>query len=199
MDMESPWIDLYAPLRSFVTKRVPSGVDPADVVQEVFARIQAGLPTLRDNDRIDAWMFQIARNVIADVFRARARSEAHAARSFSDDPGSDAPGSADDRSGVVALTACLGSLIAQLASPYRDAVEQTELRGLTQTSAAKAAGISVSGMKSRVQRGREHLKEIILASCHVELDVRGGVIECEPRSATGCGDRVRPSPCSSDS
>ena len=73
--MDTLWSQFAAPLRSFVAKRAPSGVDAEDVVQDVFVRIQEQLVNLRDADRIDAWIFQIARNVVADSFRKRARSE----------------------------------------------------------------------------------------------------------------------------
>jgi RNA polymerase sigma-70 factor (ECF subfamily) len=42
-------------------------------------------------------------------------------------------------------------------------------------------GISLSGMKSRVQRGRLHLRRLLDECCHLALDVRGRVVECEPR------------------
>jgi RNA polymerase sigma-70 factor (ECF subfamily) len=57
----------------------------------------------------------------------------------------------------------------------------TELDGKTQRELARAAGLSLSGAKSRVQRGREQLKTLLLACCHVEFDRRGGVIAYEPR------------------
>lgn len=42
-------------------------------------------------------------------------------------------------------------------------------------------GISLSGMKSRVQRGRQQLREMFEACCEIALDVRGHVVSCEPR------------------
>lgn len=79
------------------------------------------------------------------------------------------------------LTAFAAGAIARLASPYREALTLTELEGMTQVAAAKVLGISPSGMKSRVQRGRQKLREILESSSKIALDVRGGVIECEPR------------------
>jgi RNA polymerase sigma-70 factor, ECF subfamily len=187
---------LTAPLRSFVVKRVPAGTDVDDVVQEVLVRVVERLPDLRDRERLDAWIFQIARNVLADSFRRAGRhvvlDDSAAAVA---DPGV-APET--DRTAVAALTACLPPMIAKLPEPYRTAVELTELHGLTQHQAAQRAGISLSGMKSRVQRGREHLKRIMTSSCAIELDVRGGVTECEPR-ARGCESGVRPLLGSDDS
>ena len=46
--------DFTAPLRAFITRRMPSGMDPDDIVQEVFVRIHERLPELRDTERLDA-------------------------------------------------------------------------------------------------------------------------------------------------
>ena len=189
------WDQFAAPLRSFVARRAPREVDTEDVLQDVFVRIQEQLPRLRDADRIDAWIFQIARNVVADAFRRRTRREALDQKTAAEAP---LPMTDDDRSAEASLAGCLATMIAELPEPYRQAIELTEIRGMTQAEAARLVGISVSGMKSRVQRGRDHLKGIIHDFCRVETDVRGGVIECDPLRAD-CGPSVRPSPCSSDS
>jgi RNA polymerase sigma-70 factor (ECF subfamily) len=185
-----------SPLRSFVGKRVPREVDPEDVLQDVFVRIQGQLPSLREADRIDAWIFQIARNVIADAYRQRARREALDQRVAREGvlPASDD----DERAAAVSLAGCLASMIEQLPEPYRQAIELSEIRGMTQAEAAALVGISVSGMKSRVQRGREHLKGIIHEFCRVETDVRGGVVECVALRGD-CGVSVRLSVGASDS
>ena len=55
----------------------------------------------------------------------------------------------------------------------------TEFEGLTQKAAAEHIGLSLSGMKSRVQRGRAQLRGKILECCHIEFDRRGGVADYE--------------------
>jgi RNA polymerase sigma-70 factor (ECF subfamily) len=191
------WSEFSAPLRAFLGKRVPSGVDADDIVQEVFVRIQERLPELRDTERIDAWIFQIARNVLADAFRARRRRELFASRAIHEAEAQ--PDLDDDRSAAAELATCMVPMVARLADPYRNAIELTELGGMTQIDAARRAGMSISGMKSRVQRGREQLERMLLECCHIELDVRGGVMDCARRDGTGCGDPLRPSACSNDS
>jgi RNA polymerase sigma-70 factor (ECF subfamily) len=183
------WREFAAPLRSFVSKRAPHEVDVDDVLQEVFLRIQEQLPKLRDADRIGPWIFQIARNVVADGFRRRRRREAP------DDPiaSESTPPFTDEheRTGEAALTSCLAPMIRQLPGAYREAIELTELGGMTQVEAARVVGISTSGMKSRVQRGRSRLETIIKEFCRIEIDVRGAVIECDPLQTTACcGERV---------
>lgn len=164
-------------------------MEPDDIVQEVLVRIHERLPELRDTERLDAWIFQIARNVLADSFRVRQRRDALAERlafELDDEPVND-----EEPDGAAELTPCLEPMIARLAHPYREAIELTELQGVTQVEAARRAGISISGMKSRVQRGREQLKNMLLECCEIELDVRGGVM--------GSSECVRPSTRWSDS
>jgi RNA polymerase sigma-70 factor (ECF subfamily) len=184
--METPtlWREFAAPLRSFVSKRAPREVDVEDVLQEVFLRIQQHLPSLRDADRVGAWIFQIARNVVAESFRKRRRREApdHPSANESVAPFTEE----DERAGEVALASCLPAMIDQLPDTYREAIELTEIGGMTQVDAARVVGISTSGMKSRVQRGRARLETIIKASCRIEIDVRGSVIECDPLRPSGC-------------
>ena len=78
-------------------------------------------------------------------------------------------------------------LVSRLPSPYRKALTLTELEGLTQRAAADALGISLSGIKSRVQQAREKLREVLEECCRIGLDARGRVIECVPRNPRTCG------------
>jgi RNA polymerase sigma-70 factor (ECF subfamily) len=170
------WQNVEAQLRPFIAKRV-AAPDVDDVLQDVFVRMQRGLGQLREDERFAAWLFQIARSSIAEHGRARAR---HPLAS-GDAP--DAPELArdDDRQASRSLSGCVAVFVAQLASPYREAVTLVELEGLTAREAAAIVGISVSGMKSRVQRGRRHLRELFDACCEIALDARGKVTEYAPR------------------
>jgi len=84
------------------------------------------------------------------------------------------------------LAAYLLPLINRLPSPYREALSLTELEGLTQQAAADLLGISLSGAKSRVQRGREKLRALLDDCCRIGVDARRRVIDCEPRHAGAC-------------
>ncbi len=62
-----------------------------------------------------------------------------------------------------------------------------ELEGLTQKKIAADLGISLSGAKSRVQRARGKLKEMILDCCHVEADKYGNILDYQPKGKAGSG------------
>ncbi len=67
--------------------------------------------------------------------------------------------------------------------PKVEAVTLVELEGLTAREAAEMVGISVSDMKSRVQRSRDQLRKLLDDCCEIALDARGKVTDFTPRRA----------------
>jgi RNA polymerase sigma-70 factor (ECF subfamily) len=172
------WNELKFRLRPFVARRIRAEADVDDVVQDVLLRVQRGVPELRDDERFGPWVYQVARSAIADHLRA-ARRHPQATHEPLDEA---APESDDDGAVARELAAYVALFVAMLPSPYREALTLTELEGLTQKDAAAMLGISVSGMKSRVQRGRQRLRAALEDCCHIALDGRGRVVSCEPRA-----------------
>ena len=182
------WSDLEARLRPFVARRVSSSTDVDDVLQNVFLRMQRGLSELRDDQRFGPWVYKVARNAIADHRRAVSRHPTSSISSTEEpailivEEGEGEGGAEED------LAAHVAPFIALLPSPYREALTLTELEGITQKEAAAMLGVSLSGMKSRVQRGRQRLRDLFESCCEIALDARGHVVACEPRPE-------RPVPC----
>ncbi len=182
-EASAPWQDVAARLRPFVARRVSSS-EIDDVMQDVFVRMQRGLPTLRDEERFTSWLFQIARSSVADHMRTRARHPL-----VPDDTSVReqlAETDEDDREAARALAGCVSMFVAQLATPYREAVTLVELEGLTMREAADMVGISLSGMKSRVQRGREQLRALFDECCEIAIDARGKPTDFAARARTSC-------------
>jgi RNA polymerase sigma-70 factor, ECF subfamily len=178
------WRDASTRLRPFVARRVsPADVD--DVLQDVFVRMQRGLASLREDERFTSWLFQVARSAVAEHARSRARQPLATAEA--PEPAVPADDT-DDREASRTLAACVALFVARLPSPYREAITLVELEGLTAREAAEMVGISVSGMKSRVQRGRAQLRELFEACCEIAVDARGKVTEFtpRPRPCAGC-------------
>jgi len=129
---------------------------------------------------------EIARNLIVDAHRDNVRDQRIAAAALDDAPALDDD---DDRKAFRLVARSLPMFIAALEPPYRDALTMTELEGLTQAEAAERAGISLSGMKSRVQRGRQKVRDALVRCCEIETDVRGKVTDFTPRESCGCRQR----------
>jgi RNA polymerase sigma-70 factor (ECF subfamily) len=204
LDPATLWEQFGPPLRGFLARRVPPGVEPDDLLQEVFLRVIRGLATLRSTDRPEAWLFQVARNALRDSLRARLRRDGRTDSLEGDLPAE--PDSAGDRAAEAELAPCLTAMVDRLSEPYRTAITLTSLHGVSQADAARQLGVSVSGMKSRVQRGRVQLRQMLVTCCNIALDVRGGVVDFHPREPGACGapaaamaDRCGAAPCGSDS
>jgi RNA polymerase sigma-70 factor (ECF subfamily) len=174
------WRELETRLRPFVARRVRSAVDVDDVVQEVFLRMQRGLGDLHDDERFGPWVYRVARSAIADHYRVSARHPL-ADAAATEEPAS-LPDLDDEREAYDAVTSCIAPFVATLPTPYREAITLAELEGLTQRDAAEMLGVSLPAMKSRVQRGRTHLRDALDSCCKIALDARGRVMSCEPRT-----------------
>jgi RNA polymerase sigma-70 factor (ECF subfamily) len=180
LDTEAIWESFHGRLLGFVARRVPDRDSAEDIVQEVMLRVHRHVGDLEHSPAVGAWIHQIARNAIADHYRrAAVRREEPSGTDFDhyDAPRSE-PASADLRS---ELAACVGPLLERLGARYREAITLTELEGLTQAGAAARIGVSTSGMKSRVQRARAQLRELLAGCCEITLDRRGAITGYEPR------------------
>lgn len=179
---ESLWEEFGERLYRFLRRRVSGDEVARDLLQEIFLRVHANLGTLRDGDRIVAWLHRIARNVLADRHRQGSRSP---------DPLDDDPAATPEDGGSFefrSLGTWLIEQIEDLPAGYREALELSEIRGLSRQEIARRLGLTASGAKTRVVRGRKLLRRLLERSCRIELDARGNVIDCQGRANSDCGD-----------
>lgn len=165
-----------ARIRPFVERRVAAD-DVDDVLQEVLVRVHREFDSIDDDERFARWLHRVAANAIADHHRRRARRD-RKHEAVASEP-TDAAPEADDAATTFATFVTYA--VDSLPTPYREALHLTELDGLTMAEAAAREGLSVSGMKSRVQRGRRMLRELFEACCEIALDARGRIVEYAPR------------------
>jgi len=188
---EQLWSEMHDRLLAYIRSRVHSTDDAEDILQDVFTRIHKNRDTLKDDQSLTAWMFQIARNAITDYHRGRATAARAMIRVAEDAPEANEDINVRSDPNVEAgadFARCLQPLLGELPFKYRQALELTDLGGVTQEEAAEKLGLSVSGMKSRVQRGRDKLKDVLLDCCSVEFDRRGGVVDYHHREGRDRGD-----------
>lgn len=187
-DAEAIWREFHEGLLGFVQRRVRSRETAEDILQDVMLRIHRNADGLERAEAIGAWVHAIARNAITDHYRsARVRRELATGSDLDPEApaGEPEPATADARG---ELAACITPLLKRLPDSYRDALTLTEIEGLTQAQAAERLGLSLPGMKSRIQRGRRQLKQLLVRCCEIELDARGDVSGYRSRHGPcGCG------------
>jgi RNA polymerase sigma-70 factor, ECF subfamily len=168
------WTDLHDRLRGFVGRRIGDPHAAEDVAQEVLLRLHRSMGDLRAEDRLDAFAYRIARNAIVDHYRSRASTRETPAEPDDlvthIDAGDEADQDSDGEGARQELARCLAPLIRRLPEPYREALTLTDLGKLSQVEAAEVVGLSVPGMKARVQRARAQVHELLTDCCEVALD-----------------------------
>ena len=167
------WETFHAQLRAFIGARVGASADADDILQNVFVKIHTHIHTLRKQDRLATWVYQITRNAIIDSYRAR-----HPHQSMPADLGAwDAPQESDP---ATQIGEYLRILVNGLAPKYRTAIILAEYNGLTSEELGRRLGLSVSGAKSRLQRARSQLRKQLLDCCRFEFDHAGNLLDYEP-------------------
>jgi RNA polymerase sigma-70 factor (ECF subfamily) len=187
-ELETSWAKTLEGLRAFVASRVDDKELAADITHDVIVRsIASGALDRVDNPA--AWLYRSARNAVIDHYRTRRQHasldglDAWPAQDLDDDP----------NDATRELSRCLQPMLDQLPSAAREALLRVDVDGQTQLRAARDLGLSVSGMKSRVQRARRDLKNLLEQCCAVVVDRRGGVSDYQPAGgACGC---TAASPC----
>ena len=165
-DVATAWTEFGARLRAWLERRVAQPADAEDLLQQVFLRMAAKPPAVGTNESLGAWLWRVARNALVDHYRRRERRRMDALDI-------DVPAELGDGADV-SLVRCLRPMLRGLPTLYGDAVLQADLEGRRQADLAAEAGVSVSAMKSRVQRGRQMLHDLLRACCGAPGDLERG-------------------------
>lgn len=179
MNINDLWQEYRQQLRQFLTSRVrnPSEVD--DLLQEILIKSYQHLNSVQQPQKVQAWLFQIARNTLIDYYRRSRMDTAEidiAALPQRLDQ--------DELYEQVRqeLAHCIRPFLTQLPDKYREAVERVDLQGTSQKVLADELGLSHSAVKSRTQRGRRMLADRFKECCRYQLDARANPIEYEVTS-----------------
>ena len=187
------WTRFRDGLHRFLRSRLPSEADAEDVLQDVFVRIHEGAGRVEHPDRLQAWVFGIARRAVADFYRARERRPDTAPEEVVGEPVAEPEdanltayrGEHDVHDEVLSW---LVPMTEALPEKYREAVRLADVEGLPLREVADRLGLSLSGAKSRVQRGRAMLGEVLRACCEVEFGPDGRAVEYRPHARRCNGD-----------
>ena len=186
MEVTKIYKQFHAELLNYVKSKVRSKEDAEDILQNVFIKISSNVDKLNEEDKLKNWLFTITRNSIIDYYRTNANKRKVAIVGEIDE---DIP-EADDDDPTKGLDQCMNTMISLLPEEYRDIIIDSEIKGMKQKDLAEIYGIAYPSMRSRVQRGRERLKQLFYNCCHIKTDHHGNVIEAQGR--TDCDEPCKP-------
>lgn len=181
LSTEEIWEKLHRKLRNFFLKRVSSDDIADELLQDTFLKIHENLARVDKVERISSWTFQIARNTLVDHYRSQARAALELADELEAEE--QTPDNLNER-----VAGWLPAMIERLPEKYREALILYEIEGVSQQEIATRLDLSLSGAKSRVQRGRSKLKDILLECCTFQKDRLGNVINYRENAPDACSD-----------
>ena len=168
------WNMYHSNLLAFIRKRVNDKDAAEDILQDVFVRIYSRIDTLDNRSKLESWLYQITRNSIIDFYRSR--------KPMKELPDWLAqPQASREETNRRELASCLAPMIQQLPEKYRHAVQLSEIERKTQSEIAEKENISLSGAKSRVQRGRALLKTMLHDCCKVEINAMNQIVDYDKK------------------
>ncbi|MDO8540370.1 MAG: RNA polymerase sigma factor SigZ [Opitutaceae bacterium] len=171
--------EFFAKLRAFIRRRVPDDSTADDLTQETLLKVYRSRAALRAEDRLEAWLYRIARRTLIDYYRKRRPSV-----EIPEDLKSESKDEiATIRDAVMKSTVCF---MQELPEIYRVALQLSDLEGLPMPKIALRTGLTLTAVKSRVRRGRVMLKQKLQDCCHFEFDQHGRVIDWQRRETHCC-------------
>ena len=170
-DIVQIWNDFNLKLKAFIVNKVKDESLADDILQEVFIKIMNNINKVSQSENMQHYIFAMARNAIYDHFRS---TEPHF------DYKENIPDLSEEETTSLNTTiadCCIKPFINKLPERYKEALLKTEFEDVSQKELAQTLGISYSGAKSRVQRGKEKLKGLILDCCAFQSDIYGNLQE----------------------
>lgn len=174
--VENLWNDLSKPLKGFIKKHIKNNQDADDILQNVFYKIQTNIGSLKNTEKLHSWVYTIAKNSIMDFYREHKYDQL-----LTELPDGLAYYQAEINANEE-IAECLKTMIQYLPEKYKSAIILTEFQNLTQKELSEKMGLSLSGAKSRVQRARVKLKEMLIGCCSLEFDHFGNIIEYQHKN-----------------
>lgn len=173
MDTACIWNAFNDNMRRFLLKQVHNPQDADDLLQEIFIKIHLKSDSLRKEESLPAWIWQLTRNTVLDYHKKRrlriAPQEAAALL----------PAEMPETNVNQLLAECIRPYLELMDPEKREALELADLNRISQKVLADKWGISYSGAKSRVQRAREELYGLFQQCCYIKSDAYGNIIFVE--------------------
>jgi len=166
-------------LHHWLLRQLSNQEDAADALHDIFLKAVSKGITFCDIDNPRAWLFQVARNYLADVYR-KTRTFAE----LTDIPRSEfTHENKTENAAVDALTQCLPRLLTELVSEDSNIIRCCDIDGMSLQQYADENKLTLPATKSRIQRARKRLREQMIQKCQVKMDEQGSVCCFIPRSS----------------
>ena len=170
--MLAEWITHKDQLRSYIVKKTGDLDLADDILQDVYIKASQKVEQLKTRDNLQNWLYRITHNTIMDFYRTHQPHEELVDNQAEEEISS-------ELINLQEVAQCLRPMFDCLPEKYRQVMILAELDGLSQQAVAEQLGLSLSATKSRIQRGRVKLKDILTDCCNIEAGGEG-IVDFDP-------------------
>ncbi|MBL6449951.1 sigma-70 family RNA polymerase sigma factor [Fulvivirga sp. 29W222] len=166
MDFTTIWKRCETNLFNFILSKTNDAALAHDILQEVSIKLHNALVRKVEIRNHTSWLYQVARNTISDHYRSQNISKTQMA-------------SLPNRNASESCICDLSGFIIQnyLPQKYSHALYLSDIEELPQQQIAKQMGLSLTATKSRIQRGRQKLRELVTKCVNIEWNSRGEPVD----------------------
>jgi len=157
------WADTESALFRWLTQHCSCHDLAYDLLQETFLKALQQETHFCNFDNQKAWLFTVAKNLLIDEWRKSGKIQSLNAEVL--DSETDL-----EREPVVSLVQCLPRALACLNEQDRAVIEFCDLQGHSQLEFAQRYHLSITAVKSRIQRARPKLREQLKVNCDIRFD-----------------------------
>lgn len=142
--------------------------DAEDASQDIFLNIYKSLHKWKGNSALSTWIYRITHNVCIDIIRKRKRNDASPLTTYNDDgeenilPVIDEQADVEEKVIQKSAYGVLYAAIDRLPGKYREVIIFREINNLSYEEISKILSLPQGTVKSRIKRGREALKNLLL-------------------------------------
>lgn len=175
-NIKSIWNDFRIELLHFIKTKVKDEYDAEDILQEVFIKVYKSIDQLEDSTKLKIWLYRTTNNTIIDFYRARKQNTLEL------DEVEDVPTIGNSTENMnKEIAGCIKFMLHELPDKYKEPLSLYEFKGMKHREISAKLNISLSGSKTRIQRARKKLKEMLMECCEFEFDTYGNILEYEKR------------------
>lgn len=169
------WDEISSSLLAFIRKRISNKEDAEDILQNVYIKLHENIHTLRDEEKITSWIYQITRNTINECYRKCYRIKT---TDFSDEVKDEVALDCCEESNLNnEVSETIKRFILLLPEHYQEILRLYEFEGLSHKEIADRFNITVNTSKSKVRRGKERLRKLLDQCCIFEVDKYGNILD----------------------
>lgn len=164
---------------TFLERRLDSRADAEDLLQTGYMRAVAEAGTIRDEEKVVPWFYQLLRNLLVDHYRRRgatARFEAHLLHETETSP------AIDDEEFFQEVCRCVTDIAEALKLEYHEVLLRVDLGDEPLTQVASDLGLTPNNASVRLHRARRALREALQAACGVCADHK--CLDCTCRKSS---------------